>query len=170
MFGFLNPRLSMASIHGFMGRFAQLVCVQAKPVRVALVEAYTREEEMRAHTDVVWFSQSRIVVLRYAPPRSRPFGITLPDVRTFCVCGRTGAPAGQIPSLKRWVPGTKFESKTTPLVVVPFHTSCCKYHIRVKLEHGGMVTARNAGVTFLKAPWPATVPHKMDEPGRKDRR
>lgn len=170
MFGFLNPRLSMAPLHSFLGRFVQLVCVHAKPVRVALVEAYTRDEEMRAHTDVVWFCPSRVVVLRYAPPRTRPFGISLPDVATFCVCGNTGTPLGQTPAVKRWVAGRVFVSKTSPALELPFHTSCCNFHLRLKLPNGGSETARNAGVTFVKALWPALPVHTRSEPGKIARR
>ncbi|KAG9097910.1 hypothetical protein FRC06_007033 [Ceratobasidium sp. 370] len=148
MIGFLNPRLSLRQIPGFLSRFVQLICVQAKPTHVAIVEAYVRDELTRTHSDIIWFTPTGILVYRHAPARSKPRGVDLPWVRKVCACNR------ETNGVKRWNPGREHKEQGGTEVVLNFTTSCCKRRLRLVFPDGCPPISEFAGVKFVKAAWP----------------
>jgi hypothetical protein len=72
---------------------------EGRPVVPNLVQAWMKNPEFSACTNLAWFSADRPTLLLVASPfPDRPCGRPLPDINTTCRCGQADAR----PRRKRW--------------------------------------------------------------------
>jgi hypothetical protein len=146
----LNPRLIISETVGFYALLAKELCVHNTPFQEALMQAYCRDEHVRAHTDLLWLTGGHPpLVLRYAS------GARICGIPTPYLC----LPSCNNP-LKRVKRGSGFIHADRFTIL---NTQCCKARYRMQVAPDEQLPEERevAGVRYVLQEWPARIAYTL---------